>query len=185
MSYKTVGIADPDNVFGGPPDAETMAQDLATTYDRAELTRITQLLVARLLPGEGEFTDEAQAFAEAYMTGVPPDPPLPSPDDAAAESTDIMSDNTTPVAIAIDIDGELAGLEKALIVAELALLMARRLEHSRWEAEEREHERHDGWLSRSSRHKKLSYAVDELRRGVELLGRAMRAPTTIDDEIPF
>lgn len=49
-----VGIADPDDVFGGPPDAETMAQDLAATYDKAELTRIVQLVMARLLPGEGD-----------------------------------------------------------------------------------------------------------------------------------
>lgn len=89
------------------------------------------------------------------------------------------------VAIAVDIEGELAMLEKALIDAERALLGAEVLEQERRDAEETEHERHDGWLGRSSRHKKLSYAVDELRRGVELLGRAMRAPTTIDDEIPF
>lgn len=92
---------------------------------------------------------------------------------------------TDPVVIAVDIDGELAGIEKALIDAERALLTTELLEKLRRDAEETERERHEHWLGRSSRYRKLSYAVNELRHGVELLGRAMLASTTIDDEIPF
>ena len=94
-----------------------------------------------------------------------------------------MSD-TTPAAIAVDIEGELAMLEQALVTAERAMVMAAWLEESRVDAEELEHEQHEHWLGHSSRDQKLRHAVMSLRNGVELLGRAMRAPTTIDDEIP-
>lgn len=91
---------------------------------------------------------------------------------------------SAPVAIAVDVDGELAMLETALLTVERAAVMATWLAQRRAEIEDAtRRDRLD--LGHSSRRRKLSYAADELRHGVELLGKAMLASGTIDDEIPF
>jgi post-segregation antitoxin (ccd killing protein) len=96
-----------------------------------------------------------------------------------------QSDFPPPVAIAVDIAGELALLQAALIAAEGACAMTAWLTESRTEAEAAEANRHDDYIGCSSRLNKLEDAALCLRAAVSGLGRAMLAPTTMTDEIPF
>jgi hypothetical protein len=73
----TMPVADPDVVFGGPPDPETMARDLIRRYEPADLDRIVQIIlpndrlsreVQRRLAAEGWESNGARVAGEIeYM----------------------------------------------------------------------------------------------------------------------
>jgi hypothetical protein len=87
--------------------------------------------------------------------------------------------------MAVDIDGELAMLEQAMKAAERAAAMVAWLAQRRTDVEHAEHQRHEHWLNFSERTHLLGRVEAELDNAARQLSRAMVAPTTLDDEIPF
>lgn len=89
------------------------------------------------------------------------------------------------IKVAVDVDGELAALERALRLAEKLLVQMRLIAARRQHAEDTERDRRPEWLGSSARRMWVERAQQDAACAAESLEKAMRANGTIDDEIPF
>lgn len=89
------------------------------------------------------------------------------------------------IRVAVDVEGELAALERALRLAEQLQAQVQLIAARRQHAEETERDRRPDWLGSSARRMWVERAQQDAACAAESLEKAMRASGTIDDEIPF